>query len=177
MNHLSKASVRSGTNLLIPTNAMADAKPITTPQVKEQVAVIDKNIKKENAPMSYTLKPGDTIYMVRAKDSIKTIASRFNVTVQDLRTANQLHDNHVAPGKHLIIPTHLASSAPTKPSTLKEKNVAPGDTIYMVRRGDTVEKIAHRFRTTPAAIRLTNLVDNGTLVVGEKLVIPTHMRS
>jgi LysM repeat protein len=46
----------------------------------------------------------------------------------------------------------------------------------MVRKGDTVEKIARRFHTSPAAIRITNLVDNSSISEGDKLVIPTHIR-
>ena len=76
-------------------------------------------------------------------------------------------------GSQLVIPTHIKRRNNHAP----EEKLLPGDTIYMVRRGDTIEKIANRFHTTPAAIRLTNLVDNHSLIEGEKLVIPTHIAS
>ncbi|TAK71546.1 MAG: LysM peptidoglycan-binding domain-containing protein, partial [Gammaproteobacteria bacterium] len=118
------------------------------------------------AAVNYTLQPGDTIYMVRAHDTLISIAARFHVNVQALQIANQLESTMVRPGKELIIPTHLANAGDGK--------LQPGDTIYMVRRGDTIDKIADRFHTSASAIRLTNLVDDNSLVEGEKLVVPTH---
>ena len=41
---------------------------------------------------------------------------------------------------------------------------------------DTIEKIARKFGTSASAIRVTNLVDNSSMSVGDKLIIPTHLR-
>jgi len=80
------------------------------------------------------------------------------------------------PGKQLLIPTHLKMVANKSNPEPKLKKVQPGDTIYMVRRGDTIEKIARKFRTTASAIRITNLIDNGSLSEGDNIVIPTHLQ-
>jgi len=117
------------------------------------------------SPQSYTLQPGDTVYMVRADDTLESIAARFHINVQSLQAVNRINNRKLPIGKELIVPTHLASN---------HDSIQPGDTIYMVRHGDTIEKIADKFHTTAAAIRLTNLVDDNSLVEGEKLVVPTH---
>ncbi len=122
----------------------------------------------------YAIQPGDTIYMVRARDTLKSIAKRFHISAIALRTANHLDNKRLKPGKQIVIPTHAATA--TAAAQAPSDGVMPGDTIYMVRRGDTVEKIARRFRTTASAIRITNLIDNDSLAEGEKLVIPTRVR-
>ena len=123
----------------------------------------------------YILQPGDTIYMVRKRDTVERIASRFHVNKQILKMANNLSSNKVNPGKQLIIPTSTRSSGQLLASSI-DKKLQPGDTVYMVRQGDTFERIAQRFKTTPAAIRLANLMEDHTLQEGEKLIVPTHMR-
>jgi membrane-bound lytic murein transglycosylase D len=202
MNHLSRTNLRPGTNLLIPhkgpagsTDFNSDSDGEVFPESQEMLASneskrdaapIVKKIRKveEIAPAirsastsrNYALQPGDTIYMVRSRDTVEKIASRFHVSSKSLRAANQISGNKLKPGKQLLVPTHLKAMArKTQPAT-KSKKVQPGDTVYMVRRGDTIEKIARKFRTTASAIRITNLIDNSMLSEGESIVIPTHMR-
>lgn len=202
MNHLSKNTIRPGTNLLIPHNGpYSDDSYEDTYPVKEILAAKDERRKAATRKLSgnskkirnqsddivpvivsqkdsgsYNLQPGDTIYMVRSKDTLEQIAKRFHVSTQSLRIANNLKSNQVKSGKQIIIPTHPVVTAKKKSTAPAVKKIQPGDTIYMVRRGDTIEKIARKFRTTASAIRVTNLVDNGSLSEGDRLVIPTHVR-
>lgn len=129
---------------------------------------------KSTAKNRYRLQPGDTIYMVRATDTVERIANHFNVSANALRAANQIDGKKIKAGKQLIIPTH--TNVASKKSKSNSKKLNPGDTIYMVRRGDTIEKIARKFKTTASAIRLTNLIDNGSISEGDKIIIPTHLR-
>ena len=183
LNHLDKNIVPHGSNLLIPTQNDAGM-----PAIESAIDVAYRSENKKNKylkvkreeissqPLTkYTLQPGDTIYMVRSKDTLDSIARRFHIGRKMLQMANSLRSAAVPPGKQLIIPTH--SITMDAPSTLVTANrVEPGDTIYMVRSGDTLEKVADKFRTTPSAIRLANLMERNSLKEGERLVIPTHMR-
>lgn len=189
LNHLSKNVLHHGANLLIPNKGQvqmaeedADEAVTDVVPVKKETTVVAQNRKPSNETnesyesyAKYNLKPGDTIYMVRAKDSLQSIAKRFRVSSRLLKEANNLTGNMVKPGKELVVPTHAAQSVAVA-SVFKGKSISPGDTVYMVRHGDTIEKIARKFHTTPAAIRLTNLVDNNSLSDGQSLIIPTHMR-
>lgn len=197
LNHLTKNSLRYGSEILIPNNGESEINAPTTAS-DAAPSLLASNDDKDSAPITikskknfetaaaqsfsssnYTLQPGDTIYMVRSKDTLQSIAKRFRISAKTLQTANRLPNGKLKPGKQIIIPTHARTEETTTfaSSSSSNKKLQPGDTIYMIRKGDTIEKIAKKFRTTPGAIRLMNLVDNNSLIVGEKLVIPTHLRS
>lgn len=130
----------------------------------------------QNDTESYSLQPGDTIYMVRPKDSVDIIAKKFHIDARTLRAANQLRANQsLTPGKQLVIPTHPTLTA-KKAASPENKKILPGDTLYMVRRGDTIEKIARKFNTTASAIRITNLIDNNSISEGDRIIIPARYR-
>jgi peptidoglycan lytic transglycosylase D len=116
----------------------------------------------------YQLQPGDTLYMVRQKDDIYKIAARFHVSPQVLYAINQIQNKRVLPvGTKLIIPTHYAKSG-----TTQHYQLAPGDTIYMVREGDTLEHIANKFHTSQPALRIANLMASNHVKEGDRLIIP-----
>jgi len=181
LNHLAKTKLTHGVNLLIP-NAAQNTPQIAATEEMEPIPVKEKYNKPvvattaspriNLAQTNYVLQPGDTIYMVRSKDSVESIAKRFRINSNLLQAANNLAGRKMKPGVQLIIPTHLKAQASNREMRVKNQ-IMPGDTLYMVRRGDTIEKIAHRFHTTSAAIRLTNLVDDNSLQEGIKLVVPT----
>lgn len=185
LNHLTKTNLRYGSEILIPNNKESEINaPIGSSDIGPTLLASNDDDKKSAetaaarpSSSNYTLQPGDTIYMVRTKDTLQSIAKRFHVSAKALQTANRLSNGKLKPGKQIIIPTHARIEEKTIASSSNNKKLQPGDTIYMIRKGDTIEKIAKKFRTTPGAIRLMNLVDNNSLIVGEKLVIPTHLRS
>lgn len=178
MNHLplNKTSLRAGTSLLIPNQHINDNDennddtnntPLIAEKASKKSGITKLQVALSTKSTNYTLQPGDTIYMVRSSDTIDKIAKRFRVNKNNLKQANNLKSSRLPTGKQIIIPTHAVASS---------KGVQAGDTIYMVRKGDTIEKIARKFNTNPALIRLTNLVDNSSINEGDKLVIPTHLR-
>ncbi|OAI47693.1 hypothetical protein AYO45_05685 [Gammaproteobacteria bacterium SCGC AG-212-F23] len=142
--------------------ALTQQKPTTTE------AALSDSLK--NLRGHYTLQPGDTLYMVRKGDDLPKIAKHFHTTTLALQLANQLlNAKHLNPGEKLVIPTH----EPTQQA--KNYQLAPGDTVYMVRKNDTIETIANKFNTTPAAIRVMNLLASSEVIEGDRLVIPTHI--
>lgn len=195
LNRLVKSNPRRGTNLLIPDhndNTTTLASSLAGEEFAEPVASRKKgrNIQTESVAMKvnqkllaaeiniklpYRMQPGDTVYMVRNADSLDKIADKFNITPDSLIVANNLKNRDVRPGKRLIIPTHhrevkLAISGRSRP-------VLPNEKIYRVKRGDTIAKIAKNFNTSPASIRIANLIDDNALMEGIKLVIPAPIRT
>lgn len=105
LNHLSKNTLRHGTDLLIPKashkrdNEFSDEKEIfiSSKKTPSLLAVANR----------YALQPGDTVYMVRANDTVTSIAKRFHISKQALREANLMDDNALLEGEKIIVPTHM----------------------------------------------------------------------
>lgn len=103
-----------------------------------------------------------SVYVVRSGDTLSTIASRHGVTIVGLRSANGLRGNTIQPGQKLRIPgTGSAAQAEEAASTM-----------YTVRRGDSLTRIASQRGTTVEALRHHNGLRNDTIQPGQTLVIP-----
>lgn len=115
-------------------------------------------------PTNYSMQPGDTLYMVRNGDTLAKIAAHFKVTTTTLVAVNHLNSLNVNPGTNLLIPTHQE----------QKYQLTPGDTIYMVRQGDDIDRIAAKFHMQPAEIRLANMLASNNVQEGDRIIIPTH---
>ena len=159
-------TTRTVTRHALPSTQLAANLPAAANLPDERAMVTPE------APPSgnYFIQPGDTIYMTRNGDSLERVAAHFHITAQDLLAANPVvgtRDLHAE--ERLVIPTHLA-----KNHQHQLYHLTPGDTIYMVRNGDTMDRIAKRFHTSPPEIRIANLIADNTLHEGDRLIIPTH---
>lgn len=136
------------------------------PQPSEEINTIANTL--ANLEGKYSLQPGDTLYMIRDGDDLNKIAKRFHIDTWSLLAVNQMNDpNKLVPGEKMIIPTHLAQA-----NSIQTIAQTSGETIYSVKRGDSIETIADQFQTTPDAIRVANLLSSNQLQIGDKLVIP-----
>ncbi len=110
---------------------------------------------------------GGCYYVVRRGDTLFSIARRFGTTIGAIAQANGLpNPRYIRAGQRLIIPGAYPAWAPP--------SAAPGATVYIVRRGDTLYSIARRYHTTVAAIAWANRIANPHRIwVGQRLVIPT----
>ena len=99
------------------------------------------------------------IYTVQRGDSLYSIAKKFDVTVADIKVANNLQNNLISVGQKLVIPGFVA---PTY-STIN----------YVVQRGDSLYSIANRYNTTVNRIKEINGLTNNTLSIGDVLQIPS----
>jgi LysM repeat protein len=198
INQLRSKHVRPGTNLVLPGTVASAPRPLPMPSSARLIAAAaTRHVMSETPPRAlstlppppapedslpmqsaytspvssdYSIQPGDTIYMTRRGDNLQKVAAHFHVNPQDLLAANPASNARaLGPDERLVIPTHLAKLS----KTLKYQ-LTGGDTIYMVRVGDTVDKIAQRFHTTAPEIRIANLIADNDLHEGDRLVIPTH---
>jgi LysM repeat protein len=107
------------------------------------------------------------VYVVRAGDTLNSIAARFGVAPGTLARANGIaNPNLIYLGQRLVVP---GSAAPApKPAPAPS---ASGGT-YIVQSGDTLAKIAARYGTSVAALMAANGIRNPNLIwVGQRLVV------
>jgi membrane-bound lytic murein transglycosylase D len=100
-------------------------------------------------------------------DSLGAIAQRYGVSASAIANANRLgKSSAVKPGQELIIPAVAIA-----PKGFDEQRT--GSVAYRVRKGDTLSRIASRYRTTPGAIAAASGIGlHAALSIGQRLVIP-----
>ena len=119
----------------------------------------------------------DTSYIVKKGDTLYSISKKYQLTVAELRTANNLTENDVLKaGQKLVIPVaDISNAAALSSSSSKDKSsYADKDTkLYEVQKGDTLYGIARKFSIKlPELLALNNIDTNATLKAGQKIKVP-----
>ena len=113
------------------------------------------NIEQNNDNNTYIVKKGDTLY---------SIAKQFNLKIEDIIKENELNGNILDIGQLLLIPN--------KSNSENEELLVEEYDVYIVKKGDSLWKIARENNiTVPELIDLNNLNDL-TLQINQKLLIP-----
>lgn len=112
---------------------------------------------------------GTTTITIQRGDTLSRLALEYNTTVARLVELNNIaNPNLIYTGETLIVP-----SGETPDDT--DGNSTSGQTIYIVKAGDTLNQIAASFGTTARAIAVENGIRNINLIyVGQRLIIPTN---
>lgn len=112
-------------------------------------------------------------HKVEKGDSFYTLAKKYGVTMKAIEAANPGVDSRkLKLGQKLVIP---ASAAPAPTAAVSP---APGaapetaETIYTVKSGDNLMKIARHAGVSLKALRAANNLKTDRITVGQKLKIP-----
>ncbi len=118
----------------------------------------------------FAIQTPDVAYVIERGDSLSVIARRFNTTVAQLTSLNQLESSHrIQIGQRLLLP----QAADASQLAFDNSTIATVDGRYTVRRGDTVSLIATRFRTTEAELLAANgIADRNRIYPGQELRLP-----
>ena len=125
INNLSSDTLFVNQQLLVPTSS----------------DIVDTSITNY---VDYRIVSGDTLY---------SIASRYGVTVDELKSINNLPNNNLSIGQVIKIPIL-------------------DTTVYTVKRGDTLYSIARSYNVTPNDIMSFNNLTSNLLSIGQVLNIP-----
>ena len=113
-------------------------------------------------PQAATTCPGGTFYTIQPGDTLFLIATRFDVSVNALQTANPgLDPTRLVPGQRICIP-----AAP--PIT------CPGNNTYLIQPGENLSSIAERFTVSAADILVLNPgLRPSDFIPGRTICLPT----
>ncbi|MBX9706069.1 MAG: LysM peptidoglycan-binding domain-containing protein [Gammaproteobacteria bacterium] len=103
-------------------------------------------------------------YTVQAEDTLRSIAAQYNVSLSDLRKANNLKSDTVHEGQIIAIPPgvrRLTVVGAKKQTT----------SYYRVKSGDTVSTIARRYGVKASDLAHWNNIKNNNIRAGQTLVI------
>ena len=120
------------------------------------------------------------VHIVKSGDTLSSIAAAYDLTLDQLKTLNQLKNDTIQPGQQLAIgkqrargrrSDHRSSQTgedpplPAKPTSSEYEE--PRE--YTVRPGDTLSQIATRFDVGLRLLRQLNKLKSDTIQPGQKL--------
>lgn len=113
---------------------------------------------------SYQPIPGSNTYIVQKGDSLWSIARKLNVSVEELKAANNLSSNLIGVNQVLRIP--VTSSQP----------IVGEYSTYIVKPGDTLYEIASSNNTTVDRLIEYNNLSSSIIAPGQSILIPVKMQ-
>lgn len=136
-------------------------------------------------------KPSVIIHKVASGESLASIAQRYNVTPEEIKSSNNLRRNAVRVGQQLRITTSTpqtvmestvaavtgkpatksSASKSTAAKSTPKKAAAP--TTHKIRSGESLSTIAKKYGVTVSALKKANNMTSDALRTGKTLKIPT----
>lgn len=95
------------------------------------------------------------IYIVKKGDSLWSISKKYNITVDELIELNDLTTINLQIGDKLLVP-----------------KITNEETVYTVKRGDTLWSIARDNNITVQSLKEKNNLTSNLLSIGQQLIIP-----
>lgn len=129
------------------------------------------------------------VYKVKGGDYLGKIASRYGVSVAQIKRWNNLKSNNIRIGQRLIIyrggkapAVSTSTKSDTKPSASSSasenssvQSTNSGNKItYTVKKGDVLGKIAEAHHVGLSQLKKWNNITGSNIMIGQKLVIYTN---
>ena len=155
INNLSeKSKLKVGQKLIVSKSEFDNKKSIAKDENESQT------VKDGKKPIlsSYKVKKGDNLY---------SIASAYNISVDEIKKLNNLDDEIIKPGQTLKLQSNISPSSKgdnDKPKTSPKKE------YYKVKKGDTLYSISKKFNVNISELQKWNNLRSG-LKAGDKIIV------
>ena len=106
----------------------------------------------------------EDIYIVKKGDTLWDIARKYNMTVDDLKTLNNLSTNLLKIGQTLKIKP--------KDNEYTKEEIQPINT-YTIQKGDNLYSIANKYSTSVDELKKLNNLSTNIIQIGQVLKIPS----
>jgi len=133
-----------------------------------------------DAQQQFKQQKADRFHRVRKGQSLSIIAARYRIPIRDLVIANNMHNkHHIRVGQVLILPEKGRKKSSVTVKKIKEQNpikseptALPEDGIYIVQKGDNVDRIARKNSLSVKTLLNLNKIKNSNKIYpGQKLVL------
>ncbi len=157
--------------------------PVVDKKIATEELYAALNTPVSSADVSQTENLGEFLqngrYKVKVGETFASIADKFEVTVQDIKSWNNLRGNQIVPGQNLLIKKEndfvdakLARN--TERSSKKSQQRASNVTrtaYYIVKKGDTLSDIADENGTSVRRLKSENDLSGNRIKPGMKLKV------
>ena len=139
------------------TTTLSQANGLSNNQIYPgQALSINPKSTTSNSSFAYTVLSGDSLFL---------IAQKFGITVDALKSSNNLSSNYLSAGRQLTIPAVKSNSSSTS-------------NRYLVQAGDSIFLIAQRYGVSVAALRAANNLSSAAAIYpNQSLTIPSSTTS
>lgn len=126
-----------------------------------------ESIKNESSPTRIT-------YRVKKGDYLGKIAAAHHVTVAQIKNWNNLHNNNLRIGQTLVIYKNGGGPVAMTNAGASTGGNGSGDSVYVVKKGDTLSKIASLYPGVSANDIMKHNGIGSNIKVGQKIKIPNR---
>jgi peptidoglycan DL-endopeptidase LytE len=105
-------------------------------------------------------------HVVKKSDNLYSLSKKYHVTVQDIKSANNLVGKKLKPGNKLVIPPRTIAAADDLAANQKFKGAS-----YKVRKGDTLSKVAKKTGVSVAELKRLNSISGKAFKPGKILAL------
>ena len=159
----------------------------------EDTEIWAEPVDKSNDKVTGNLEKETIIHKVKAGETLSSIAKAYEVSIDDIKTTNNLRRNAVRVGQQLKITTSApqvlventvktvtnkpainnTQTQQKKPTTTQKKPASDTKaTSHSVKKGESLSTIARKYGVTISALKSANGLKNDNLRIGQKLKIP-----
>lgn len=133
-------------------------------------------------PTSTTTSTQSSTYTIVRGDTLSAIAQKHKISLADLKSWNKLSSDLIYPGQKLIV-SKTTQTTPTAPTTGSTGTTPPpatvpaptpaveSTTVYTIKSGDTLGKIASQFNMTVANLKALNNLSSDLIYAGKTLKV------
>lgn len=102
-------------------------------------------------------------YTVKKGDNLWQISKKFNVSVSDIKKANNLKNNKLQVGMKLVIPQ--------KDNKITKQLKSREPEYHVVKKGETLFRIAKKYNISVEELKRLNGLDSDIISKGQKLIV------
>ncbi len=147
--------------------------PLNLHRYEVKIPVATANIAKKNlSRLQSIVSTGYKTHKVKRGDTLSKICKSYNVNKKTILKINKLRNGKLAYGRELRIPYskityRLLPKNPSEAKAAYQESLV----LHRIQKGDTISKIAQRYKVPPKMIIAWNGLKNDTIRVGQQLAL------
>jgi LysM repeat protein len=174
LNNLKRTKVSKGQQLKVKVE---ESVLVSEPIKKDPVLLAKQDDKKQSeSPVATTNNDSKTsnptTHTVKPKETFFSIAKLYNLTVEQLKSANHTQSTKVYVGQkiNLVASTTLPASQ-TTPSATQTTSTSPSQSVHVVKKGETLFSIASLYKISVDDLQKLNKIDGSSIKSGQTIKV------